>query len=78
MPPATQEQYEATKTALASLTAALSTDETNAETVVTAQAQLDSATQAKSDSGTAVQAALTAVIDAAKADGFSVTPTPAA
>lgn len=75
---ATQAQYEATKTALANLTASVATDEANAATVEDAQAKLNSATTAKTASGSDVQAKLTAVVDAAVADGFSVAPTPPA
>jgi hypothetical protein len=42
--------------------------------VDTATAQLASAQTAKTASGSDVQAKLTAVVDAAVADGFSVTP----
>ena len=71
---ATQAQYEATKSALTELSAAVATDETNSDAVDTATAALTSANNAKTASGSDVQAKLKAVIDAAKADGFDVTP----
>lgn len=69
-----QAQYEATKAALTDLSAAVATDESNSSAVDTATAQLASAQTAKTASGSDVQAKLTAVVDAAVADGFSVTP----
>lgn len=71
---ATQAQYESTKAALTALSAAVATDETNSDAVDQATAQLASAQNAKTSSGSDVQAKLTAVIDAAVVDGFDVKP----
>lgn len=73
MPP-TQAQYDQTNTAVLALQASVATDKGNQESVDEATAQLASATSAKNASGSDVQSKLTAVIDAALADGFSVAP----
>jgi hypothetical protein len=75
MPP-TQTQYDTTTNAVLALQASVATDKTNAGAVDVANAALASALTAKSASGADVQVKLTAVIDAAVADGLNVTPTP--